>query len=99
MPLVTDFPRRPGPPAGPEDRSCSLTSLPPGSCGVVCALAEVDPEIERLMSMGVCEGRKVVLVRNGDPLILRVLGTRIGVSARLAERIRVVPCPLEDVAR
>ena len=70
----------------------ALTRLAPGGCGRVCQMRPVDAEIERLMTMGVCEGRKVMLVRRGDPLILRVLGTRIGVSARLADRIRVVPC-------
>lgn len=43
----------------------------------------------RLQAMGVCVGRRVMLVQTGDPLIVRVAGTRIGISARLAEQVMV----------
>ena len=49
-------------------------------------------EVDQLKSMGVCVGRKVMLVQAGDPLILKVMGTRLGVSARLAARVFVEPC-------
>lgn len=49
-------------------------------------------DVERLKAMGLCLGRRVELVRAGDPLILRVLGVRIGVSARLARGIAVRRC-------
>ena len=42
--------------------------------------------------MGVCLSRKVELVQGGDPLILRVLGSRIGLSARIARRVWVETC-------
>ena len=45
----------------------------------------------RLKAMGICVGRQVQLVQAGDPLILRVLGARVGLSARLAAGIGVVP--------
>lgn len=51
-----------------------------------------DQEKQRMMSMGVCPGRAVELVLRGDPLIIRVFGTRIGLSARLADNILVEPC-------
>lgn len=69
-----------------------LTALKPHQCGRVESVQAQDSDLERLMAMGVCGGRMVELVQVGDPLILRVYGTRVGVSARLAERIRVVPC-------
>lgn len=45
----------------------------------------------RLQAMGVCVGRRVMLVQSGDPLIVRVAGSRIGISARLAEQVQVMP--------
>jgi hypothetical protein len=35
----------------------------------------------------------VEIVLPGDPLILRVFGSRIGLSARLARHVIVRPCP------
>jgi Fe2+ transport system protein FeoA len=42
-----------------------------------------------LKSLGICVGRRVQLAKVGDPLIVRVLGTRVGLSARLAECVVV----------
>lgn len=72
--------------------SVALTSLRPRQCGTVERVEAQDSDLERLMAMGVCGGRTVELIQVGDPLILKVYGTRVGVSARLAARIRVVPC-------
>jgi len=69
-----------------------LNELKPHQCGVVQEVEAQDTELERLMAMGVCGGRTVELVQLGDPLILKVYGTRVGVSARLASKIRIVPC-------
>lgn len=70
----------------------SLTSLQPHQCGVVQSVEAPDSDLERLMAMGVCGGRTVEMVKLGDPLILKVYGTRVGVSARLARRILVTLC-------
>ena len=67
--------------------------LAPRQCGVVVQVEAPDSDLERLMAMGVCGGRTVELIRVGDPLILKVYGTRVGVSARLAAKILVTPCP------
>ena len=69
-----------------------LDELDPGECGTVSAVAAGGDETARLMAMGVCTGRTVLLVRRGDPLILRVLGTRIGLSRRLAATVNVTRC-------
>lgn len=61
-------------------------------CGLVAAVQAGEEEIERLKSMGVCVGRRLMLVRSGDPMIVKVLGSRIGISARLAQRVMVLPC-------
>ena len=70
----------------------SLVSLQPRECGVVVGVANPG-ELERLQAMGVCLGRRLEVIQSGDPLILRVFGSRIGLSARLAEHVRVRPCP------
>ena len=49
-------------------------------------------DIARLKSMGICQGRRVQLVQAGDPLIVKVVGVRIGVSARLANKVYVETC-------
>jgi Fe2+ transport system protein FeoA len=75
-----------------EATDLPLPRILEGQCGIVTALEAGEAEVERLKALGVCLGRKVMLVQAGDPLILKVLGSRIGVSARLAERVRVEPC-------
>ncbi len=69
-----------------------LDELPLHQCGRVSHVTAADDNLERLMGMGVCIGRIVELVQRGDPLILKVYGTRLGVSARLASRVLVTPC-------
>lgn len=78
-----------GGPARSAARIERLDRFPVGVVGVVHEVEAGSDDIERLQAMGVCPGRRVMLVRRGDPMILRVLGSRIGVSARLAERISV----------
>jgi Fe2+ transport system protein FeoA len=79
-----------------SDEACapsisSLVDLQPGDCGVVTDLG-LGKTSTRLQSMGICMGRTVELVKKGDPLILKVYGTRIGLSGRLASQIRLQPC-------
>jgi Fe2+ transport system protein FeoA len=57
---------------------------------VIDVAAEADDAV-RLKSLGVCVGRRVQLVKGGDPLIVRVLGARVGLSARLAAGVVVRP--------
>ncbi|MGB5889000.1 MAG: FeoA family protein [Thermoanaerobaculia bacterium] len=69
-----------------------LDRVEAGHCGLVHEVRAGEAEIEQLQAMGVCAGRKVMLVKTGDPMILKVLGSRIGVSARLASQVMVLPC-------
>ena len=66
-----------------------LDKLPSGSRAVVQHIDGKDEALRRLMAMGLCVGREIEVVRQGNPLILRLLGARIGVSGRLARRIVV----------
>jgi Fe2+ transport system protein FeoA len=68
-----------------------LDELRPHQCAVVDHIEAEDEEMARLMSMGVCAGRTIEMIKSGDPLILKVFGSRVGVSARLAHRVLVAP--------
>lgn len=69
-----------------------ISELKPHQCGLVDSVDADSQDAERLKAMGVCAGRTVELLQVGDPLILKVYGTRIGVSARLAHSIQVRIC-------
>jgi len=66
-----------------------LDGLPSGARGIVRHIESRDEAVLRLMAMGLCVGREVEVVRQGNPLVLRILGARIGVSSRLARRVVV----------
>jgi Fe2+ transport system protein FeoA len=77
---------------GDPDDWLLLEQIKPAHCGLVAAVQAGEEEIDRLKSMGVCVGRRLMLIRPGDPMIVKVLGSRIGISARLARQVRVLPC-------
>ncbi len=72
-------------------KSLRLRDLSPGSCCIVTDMGLAD-NTARLKSMGICLGRTLEVLKSGDPLIVKVYGTRIGLSARLAEEILVQGC-------
>jgi Fe2+ transport system protein FeoA len=66
-----------------------LSHLQDGAFGrIVTVEADADDAI-RLKSLGLCIGRRVQLAKGGDPLIVRVLGARVGLSRRLAACVLV----------
>ena len=69
-----------------------LDLLPPHMCAIVRRIESESEDIERLKMLGVCEGRQVEVAKAGDPMILRVFGSRLGMSASLAERVWVESC-------
>jgi Fe2+ transport system protein FeoA len=68
-----------------------LPLLPVKSAARVDRLEADDDDATRLKALGLCVGRQVELVKAGDPLIVRVLGARVGLSARLAAQVHVEP--------
>ena len=46
-------------------------------------------QVTRLKRMGICSGRRITVLQTGDPMILRVVGTRIGLSRDLAGSVVV----------
>jgi Fe2+ transport system protein FeoA len=69
-----------------------LDELPPRTCAVVRSISTDDEDTDRLKTLGVCVGRRVELIRSGNPLILKVFGSRLGLSAELAARVHVEVC-------
>jgi Fe2+ transport system protein FeoA len=69
-----------------------LDELRPKTCAVVRSISTDDDDTQRLKTLGVCVGRRVELVRSGNPLILKVFGSRLGISAELAARVQVEIC-------
>jgi len=43
----------------------------------------------RLKRLGICDKRTIEVLQPGDPMVLRVIGSRLGVSRRLAESVIV----------
>lgn len=72
-------------------QTVKLRDLSPGSCCTVVDMGAAD-NIKRLKTMGICLGRTLEVLKSGDPLIVKVYGTRIGLSARLADDIWVEGC-------
>lgn len=67
-----------------------LADIPEGCCGMVCELDARGTELQRLQMMGLCLGRRVRVVRQGDPMVVHVVGTHIGLARVLAEEIMVM---------
>lgn len=76
----------------PDLAEVSLATLAEGATGRITRVDIDDShDLERLEVMGLCPGRTVEVVKRGDPMIVRVLSTRIGLAAVLAERVAVRP--------
>ena len=69
-----------------------LNELPSGARAVVQRIDSDDIAIQQLMAMGLCLGRQIEVIRHGNPLIIRLLGARVGVAGRLARHILVERC-------
>lgn len=76
----------------------SLTTLGAMRVAEILAVEGDDAETDRLKAMGLCIGRRLQVTRPGDPLIVRVLGSRVGISKRLAQRVLVRACLLSETA-
>lgn len=78
--------------AGDHRTSETLVDHPPGVVLVVQRVEAESADALRLKRLGICEGRRVQIVSGGDPLVLRVVGTRIGLSRRLGLCVHARPC-------
>jgi Fe2+ transport system protein FeoA len=73
-------------------KNAPLATAKPGS--FVCV--GIDPGTlspARMNSLGICVGRPLELLSVGDPMIIRVCGTIVGLSRQLAAAVQVAPGP------
>lgn len=75
-------------PAGP-DSATRLTDLPPGSRGRLLAAHLERDDLALLHALGLGERSAFRLCKAGDPWIVQVRGTRIGLSQHVAELLQV----------
>jgi len=68
-----------------------LCALPAHASARVVRVDAGHEDAVRLMALGVCVGRRIQVVKPGDPIIVQVVGTRVGLSARLAAGVLVEP--------
>ena len=66
----------------------TLSHAGPGTIRCVEITGQGEPVV-RLKRMGICGGRHLTIVQSGDPMILRVVGARIGLSRELAASVIV----------
>lgn len=71
------------------DTGVPLDALAVATTARIVGVSARGDERTRLEAMGLCAGRLVEVVRAGDPMIVRVLRTRIGLAAALAARVQV----------
>ncbi|MDF1852591.1 MAG: FeoA domain-containing protein [Verrucomicrobiales bacterium] len=70
----------------------SLQSLSQAQVGCDFQIRQVEgPGCEQLRNLGFCESLQVRKLANGRNLVCSVCGTRIAVSSRLAEQVKVSP--------
>lgn len=70
----------------------TLASLKPGQAGMIEAVDASDPQVQRLMTLGLVEGAIVELAGSawgGDPLEFRLFGCGISLRREQAERFTV----------
>ena len=75
----------------PAAELMALSTAPAGAVARVVRVAADSDDAARLMAMGLCVGRRVQVVKAGDPLIVSAVGARVGLSARLAAGVLVQP--------
>lgn len=66
----------------------SLTEVKSGTFRCVEVGGAPDSQV-RLKRMGVCEGRSLQVVQAGDPMIVKAVGARIGISRALAASVMI----------
>ncbi len=84
----------PTPPPGvdPTPTTLTLDRAPTDRASVVAEVRCEEQDAVRLKRMGICVGRRVRLVRGGEPLIVLAAGSRVGLSRQLGKAVSVTPC-------
>jgi Fe2+ transport system protein FeoA len=75
-----------------------LDKLPARQCAVVRRIETGGDDVQRLKTLGICVGRRIEVVKPGDPMIVRVFGSRLGLSASLASGVWLEVCTPDHCA-
>lgn len=73
----------------------TLSDLPAGALCRVDAVSLEPEHAARMAGLGISAGRQVRVVRAGEPLVVQVYGSRIGLAQALARHIIVKAEPAE----
>lgn len=68
---------------------CCLNEVHSGTRVAVCHIDNHDNAMDRLQAMGMCVGRQIEVVRQGNPMVVLLLRARVGLSNHVARRIMV----------
>lgn len=72
----------------------TLATLRRGQRGIIAAVNAVDPQVQRLMTLGLVEGAEVELASSaigGDPMEFRLFGRGISLRQEQARQFAVSP--------
>ena len=68
-----------------------LSTLQSGDRATVCCCLLGGEDRELLAAMGLADRCPLLVCRSGEPCIVQVASTRLGLCARIARRVLVVP--------
>jgi Fe2+ transport system protein FeoA len=69
--------------------------LRPGSFRILSVDGD-EAEVVRLKRLGICQNRRLEVISTGNPLIVSVAGTRLGVSRSVTQYISVESQPCSE---
>ncbi|MBK9973324.1 MAG: ferrous iron transport protein A [Planctomycetes bacterium] len=58
----------------------------------VVEVSTEDGSTKRLCELGICPGKRISVVRQGNPALVAVGGSRFALAAELMQRVLVRPC-------
>ena len=73
-----------------DEQTLSLRDLPANSVGSIVAVHAPAEQFTRLVGLGLAAGRDVRVVKRGEPMIVQVYGTRIGLAQSIAGCVQVL---------
>ena len=89
--MTASHARNPAESSGCTHDAVPLSTLPAGTCALVARAVMPGEEGELLAAMGLTARCPLRVCRAGDPCIIEVASTRLGLSAAMARKVLVQP--------